>query len=211
MVATEESAPFKPVSIYGLTKQVAEQAVLMFARRRGINGFALRYQNVYGPGQSLKNPYTGILAVFSTLARQRQPIEVYEDGLESRDFVFVEDAMDATIRAVEFSGDFVGALNIGSGVATSVNKVASEINDYFGAYSPIRVSGAFRIGDIRHNKASTIRAQSVLGFSSSVAFSEGVRRFLTWVQTQELEDKTAYERSVAELAARGLMGNQSGS
>ncbi|MGV8933471.1 MAG: NAD-dependent epimerase/dehydratase family protein, partial [Gallionellaceae bacterium] len=81
LLPTPESTPFIPMSMYGLTKQVQEQAVLLFARTRGISGFGLRYQNVYGPGQSLKNPYTGILAVFSNLARQNQGIEIYEDGL----------------------------------------------------------------------------------------------------------------------------------
>jgi dTDP-L-rhamnose 4-epimerase len=94
--------------MYGLTKQVQEQAVLLFARTRGISGFGLRYQNVYGPGQSLKNPYTGILAVFSNLVRQNQGIEIYEDGLESRDFVFIDDEVEATIRSINFPGQFVG-------------------------------------------------------------------------------------------------------
>ncbi len=79
MTPTPESAPFNPTSLYGLTKQVQEQMVLMYARTLKINGFALRYQNVYGPGQSLKNPYTGILAIFSNQARANQPIYVFED------------------------------------------------------------------------------------------------------------------------------------
>jgi dTDP-L-rhamnose 4-epimerase len=205
--ATTEQAPFKPMSMYGLTKQVQEQAVLMFARTRGINGFGLRYQNVYGPGQSLKNPYTGILAVFSNLARQDQDIEIYEDGLESRDFVYIDDVIDATLRAVNYAGSHVGALNIGSGQAISVMTVAQEIKSFFASQSTIRVSGAFRVGDIRHNIADVQLAAQVLGFAQSVDFKEGLAKFLQWASEQPAEDKTAYLRSVNELASKGLMGS----
>lgn len=203
---TEESAPFRPMSVYGLTKQVQEQAVLMHARTNGLNAFALRYQNVFGPGQSLKNPYTGILAVFSNLARQGQPIDVYEDGLESRDFVYIDDVVEATMRAVMHAGPFVGALNVGTGEAVPVITVAQEINSYFGNKSEIRVSGSFRLGDIRHNKAATHRLESVLNFKPSVSFREGLHKFLAWAETQPLEDKAAYQKSVSELQERGLMG-----
>ena len=203
---TLESAPFMPMSIYGLTKQVQEQAVLLFARTHGINGFGLRYQNVYGPGQSLKNPYTGILAVFSNLARQNQGIEIYEDGLESRDFVFIDDVVEATIRSISYSGQFVGALNVGSGQATSVMTVAQEVKAYFDSTSTIQVTGAFRMGDIRHNIADVSKLKEVLGFVPSVPFKQGLANFLGWVAEQVPEDKAAYLRSVSELAARGLMG-----
>lgn len=206
LLPTPESAPFMPMSMYGLTKQVQEQAVLLFARTRGISGFGLRYQNVYGPGQSLKNPYTGILAVFSNLARQNQGIEIYEDGLESRDFVYIDDVVEATIRSINYSGQFVGALNVGSGQATSVMTVAHEIKAYFDSSSTIKVTGAFRMGDIRHNIADVSKLEQVLGFVPGVPFKQGLANFLGWVAEQAPEDKAAYLRSVNELAARGLMG-----
>jgi dTDP-L-rhamnose 4-epimerase len=206
LLPTPESSPFMPMSMYGLTKQVQEQAVLMFARTRGINGFGLRYQNVYGPGQSLKNPYTGILAVFSNLARQNQGIEIYEDGLESRDFVYIDDVVEATVRSINYSDQFVGALNVGSGQATSVMTVAEEIKAYFDSHSTIKVTGAFRIGDIRHNIADVSRLEQVLDFVPGVKFKQGLANFLDWAAEQAPEDKAAYTRSVNELAARGLMG-----
>ena len=206
LLPTPEASPFMPMSMYGLTKQVQEQAVLMFARTRGINGFGLRYQNVYGPGQSLKNPYTGILAVFSNLARQNQGIEIYEDGLESRDFVYIDDVVEATIRSINYTGQFVGALNVGSGQATSVMTVAQEIKAYFDSNSTIRVTGAFRMGDIRHNIADVSKLKQVLGFVPDVSFKQGLANFLGWAAGQAPEDKAAYLRSVNELAARGLMG-----
>lgn len=209
LLPTPESAPFMPMSMYGLTKQVQEQSVLLFARTRGINGFGLRYQNVYGPGQSLKNPYTGILAVFSNLARQNQDIEIYEDGLESRDFVYIDDVVEATMRSINYSGQFVGALNVGSGQATSVMTVAQEIKAYFDSSSTIKVTGAFRMGDIRHNIADVSKLEQVLGFVPSVPFKRGLANFLGWAAEQAPEDKAAYLRSVSEMAARGLMGKTS--
>jgi dTDP-L-rhamnose 4-epimerase len=202
---TTEAAPFKPMSMYGLTKQVQEQAVLMFARTAGINGFAMRYQNVYGPGQSLKNPYTGILAVFSNLARQNQNIDVYEDGLESRDFVYIDDVVEATARAIYYDAPFVGALNVGSGVPTTVMQVAQAVKAFFKSDSKIAVTGAFRVGDIRHNIADTAALQSILGFTPKTPFVEGLNHFLSWAASEPAQDKTAYEKSVAELASRGLM------
>jgi dTDP-L-rhamnose 4-epimerase len=206
LLPTRESAPFMPMSMYGLTKQVQEQAVLLFARTRGINGFGLRYQNVYGPGQSLKNPYTGILAVFSNLARQNQPIDIYEDGLESRDFVYIDDVVEATLRSINYEGQFAGALNVGSGQATSVMTVAQEIKAFFNSDSNIQVTGAFRMGDIRHNIADVSKLAQVLDFVPGISFKEGLANFLGWAAQQAPEDKAAYLRSVDELAARGLMG-----
>lgn len=203
--ATDESAPFKPMSIYGLTKQVQEQAVLMCARTLSIVGIALRYQNVYGPGQSLRNPYTGILAVFSNLARQGQAIELYEDGLESRDFVFVADVVEATSRAISVREKFAGAINIGYGAATTVETVANEINGYFGGKSAVQVTGAFRVGDIRHNSAWLGKAAEILNFRPDTQFRSGIRQFLSWAESQEMGDKNAYAMSVAELTSQGLM------
>lgn len=209
LLSTPESVPFSPMSMYGLTKQVQEQAILLFARIRGINGFGLRYQNVYGPGQSLKNPYTGILAVFSNLARQNQPIEIYEDGLESRDFVYIDDVVEATVRSINYAGQFVGALNVGSGQATSVMTVAQEIKAFFESESTIGVTGAFRMGDIRHNIADVTRLKEILGFVPGTPFKQGLANFLGWAAAQAPEDKAAYLRSVSELAAKGLMGSAS--
>jgi dTDP-L-rhamnose 4-epimerase len=206
LVPTSENAPLSPMSVYGLTKQVQEQAVLMFARTRGINGFGLRYQNVYGPGQSLKNPYTGILAVFSNLARQNQLIEIYEDGKESRDFVYINDVVEATVKCVDYSAKFVGALNVGLGQAVDVLTVANEIKSYFNSNSEIRITGAFRLGDIRHNVADTAKLKETLGFSPSVPFRAGLNHFLNWASNERPENKDAYLRSVAELSSRGLMG-----
>ena len=207
MRATAESAPFKPMSVYGLTKQVQEQAILMHAKTNGLKGIALRYQNVYGPGQSLKNPYTGILAVFSNLARQSKKIEVYEDGLESRDFVYIDDVVMATKLALECQdGSMVDSFNVGTGIKTSVIEIANVINEYFGSHSAVEVSGKFRLGDIRHNVADMTKIKTALGFEPQVGFRQGINEFLKWASSEDPQSADAYEKSVEELRSKGLMG-----
>ncbi|MDB9907250.1 SDR family NAD(P)-dependent oxidoreductase [Gammaproteobacteria bacterium] len=203
---TSEKVPLKPLSYYGLTKQIQEQAVLMHASNRDISGYGLRYQNVYGPGQSLKNPYTGILAIFSNLARQNSDIQVYEDGLESRDFVYIDDVIDATFRSIDHQETYVGAMNVGSGVATSVIDVASAIKSYFNSDSIITIGGEFRIGDIRHNIADISLISGLLGYTPNTVFLDGLNKFLSWAESEPVSDKLAYIESVDELSKRGLMG-----
>jgi dTDP-L-rhamnose 4-epimerase len=209
LLETDESAPFQPQSVYGLTKQVQEQAVLMATQTMGIAGTALRYQNVYGPGQSLKNPYTGILAIFSNLARQGLPISIYEDGNESRDFVFIDDVVNATISALTQTTPSARAINVGSGCGISVAEVAKQINAYFGKRSEITVTGDFRIGDIRHNVAKLDAAFEAFGYRPAVKFSDGLRSFLDWASERSVVSDEAYRRSNAELSELGLLSTRS--
>lgn len=203
-LATTEAAPLAPSSFYGLTKQVQEQMILMFAQTLGLDGFALRYQNVYGPGQSLTNPYTGILAIFSNLVRQGKGLNIFEDGQESRDFVFIDDVVDATAACARGDVHGVMALNVGSGVRTSVLEVAHAIAAYFRASVPIEVTGVFRLGDIRHNFADIGRIAALTGFQPRWSFTDGLDAFLDWAQTYEAAD-AGFDRSLAELRERGLM------
>jgi dTDP-L-rhamnose 4-epimerase len=205
VLPTPEDAPFAPSSFYGLTKQVQEQMVLLYGRALGLDAFALRYQNVFGPGQSLSNAYTGILAVFTNLARTRAPILIFEDGAESRDFVYVDDVVAATALCLRPDSNGVEALNIGSGARTSVLEVARAILAHFGDSSDIRITGDFRLGDIRHNLADLSRARQVLGYKPQWSFTDGLRRFLAWAESQAPVD-TGYEKSLRELRDRGLLG-----
>jgi dTDP-L-rhamnose 4-epimerase len=204
MVPTPETAPLQPTSFYGLTKQVQEQTVLLFGKVLGIPSFALRYQNVYGPGQSLHNPYTGILAIFSNLARTGQLIQVFEDGQESRDFVYVEDVMRATAACLSPNAAGCEAVNVGSNDKASVLTVANEINSFFGNQSEIKITGAFREGDIRHGMADLTKARALLGYEPRWSFPEGLRRFLSWAMENELPENR-YEQSLAEMKQRGLL------
>ena len=203
-VPTPEQAPFQPSSFYGLTKQVQEQMTLMFGEALGIPSFALRYQNVYGPGQSLKNPYTGILAVFSNLARGGSEINVFEDGMESRDFVYIDDVVRATAACVESKTGGTYALNVGSNQRTTVLEVATAVNRYFGGKSKIKVSGAFRQGDIRHGMADLTRAEALIGFQPEWKFADGLLEFLQWAASCE-SNMAGYEDSLKEMRERQLL------
>ena len=188
-----------------MTKYTQESTVLLYARALGLSAYALRYQNVFGPGQSLVNPYTGILAIFAGLAKSAKPIEVFEDGLESRDFVFIDDAVDATVRCVNAPGEVVEVLNVGSGKATTVREVADKINQYFGSTSSVSVSGVYRKGDIRHNVACLEYARQLIGFEPSTVFDDGLRKFLDWSMESDEMNCEGYEKSLVELEHAGLL------
>lgn len=202
--ATSEDSPSRPLSFYGLTKHVQEKMVFLFAQARGFSACALRYQNVFGPGQSLRNPYTGILAIFSNLARSGSSIQVFEDGKESRDFLFVEDAVEATWRCIVAESSAVESFNVGTGKRTTVLEVAKEIVQYHEGRAHILITGAFRQGDIRHNFADLAKIRSSVDFVPRFNFRDGLQRFLDWTVAQS-EVLTGYESSLQEMSERGLL------
>lgn len=203
--ATTEAAPHQPTSVYGITKSTQELLVLNTCGAAQVSGIALRYQNVYGPGQSLSNPYTGILAIFSNLIRARQKIEVFEDGLPSRDFVYVDDVAEATIQAAlgPLSGQH--ALNIGTGVPTTVLDVIHQLGKAYDCQPDYTVTGESRLGDIRHNWADTTSATDLLDWTASISFEQGVARLARWVESQATTKTDSYLQSLQALRQRGLM------
>jgi dTDP-L-rhamnose 4-epimerase len=203
-LATDEKSEVSPSSFYGLTKLMQEKMILMFAKTLGISAFSLRYQNVYGPGQSLNNPYTGILAIFSNQARTNQPIYIFEDGQESRDFVYIDDVVDATFKCIQHQGNNVEVLNVGSGESTSVSQVVEEVRSFFKSNSSVSITGGFREGDIRHNFADIARIQKLLNYHPKTQFSEGILNFLVWAQNEELS-VGRYELSLQEMREKGLI------
>ena len=204
MRPTDEDAALRPSSVYGITKLTQEQMVLAVGKALGISAIAFRYQNVYGPGQSLSNPYTGILSIFSTRIRNGKPINIFEDGRESRDFVYIDDIVAATVLGVEHAEPINQVFNVGSGVATDVLTVAHTLQKLLGGSSEISVSGQYRIGDIRHNVADLARISHALGFRPSVPFSEGLSRFAAWARSETMPNDR-YEDSLTELKAKGLL------
>jgi dTDP-L-rhamnose 4-epimerase len=203
LVATDEKAPVQPGSVYGVTKLTQEQLVLTVGKALGISAIAFRYQNVYGPGQSLSNPYTGILSIFSTRIRNRSGINIFEDGKESRDFVYIDDVVAATAKAVEYEQQIVDVFNVGAGVATDVLTIANTLQRLLGETVPTKVSGQFRVGDIRHNYADLAKVSSVLGFKPTVSIEEGLGRFVDWVKSEQIQ-VDRYEQSLEELKSKGL-------
>jgi dTDP-L-rhamnose 4-epimerase len=203
LVATPEDISPSPASVYAATKLANESLGKIFAEAYGTTVVALRFQNVYGERQSLRNPYTGILSIFSNRMRQNLPINIFEDGAESRDFVHVSDIVAAIGMALNKPLSGFHAINVGSGVATSVMNVAETLRELLASQSALSVSGDFRAGDIRHGYADLTLAREVLGFEPSVTVSEGLTRFCKWVMTQPvLEDRS--EKAMSELARLGL-------
>lgn len=202
-VATDEETPVRPSSVYGVTKLTQEQMVLTVGKALGISTIAFRYQNVYGPGQSLSNPYTGILSIFCTRIRNKSAINIFEDGKESRDFVYIDDVVAITAKAVEHEQQIVDVFNVGSGVATDVSTIAETLQHLLGEKVSTNITGQFRVGDIRHNFADLTKVKEVLGFKPSVYIEEGLRRFVDWVKSEEVQ-VDGYEQSLEELRVKGL-------
>ena len=203
LTATDEDSKIHPSSVYGITKQNQEQMVMTVCPTIGIAPVAFRYQNVYGPGQSLTNPYTGILSIFSTLIKNGKDINIFEDGKESRDFVYIDDVVKATIAGIEMDEANNQVFNVGTGVAVDVLTVASSLIKNYNSNSQIKVSGNYRLGDIRHNYADLTKIKSKLGFEPSVYFEEGIQKFANWVNGQEIKGDR-YEESIQEMKDKGL-------
>ena len=203
LVATTEDSAIHPSSVYGISKQVQGQLVHLVCHTIGVESVSFRYQNVYGPGQSLTNPYTGILSIFSTRIKNHNGINIFEDGRETRDFVYIDDVVDATILGLEVPEANGHVFNVGTGVATDVLTVANTLCEKYGIEVPVTVSGNYRLGDIRHNYADITLARNILGFEPKWSFSQGIEQFTTWVNQQEIqEDK--YEASIEEMKRKGL-------
>jgi len=205
--ASMEGDPCRPSSIYGITKLAQEQIIMNLCEALGISVVSLRYQNVYGPGQSLKNPYTGILSIFSQLLLQGKEINIFEDGRPTRDFVYIDDIVEFNCRAA--AGDLAGRhlFNVGTGCRQSLLDVVSALAVAYDRKPDYRISGQFRLGDIRHAAADNSRLFDTLGAHDFVPFPEGIRRFAAWVQGQAIEREldSRYTTSLDEMAATGLL------
>lgn len=201
-MATSETATPAPASLYACTKLAQEQMSLTMGKAQGISVVVLRFQNVYGPGQSLRNPYTGILSIFSNQLRQNLSVNIYEDGAESRDFVFVQDVVEACTRAIEFK-DLNIVVNIGSGRPTSVLELAGILKQHWRSDSPVTVTGAFRVGDIRHNWADLTQLYQLWPDWKITTLDAGLAQFIAWARGQSVfEDKT--RGAEQELKSRNL-------
>ena len=203
VVATTEDSMIHPSSIYGFTKYGQENMCMIMGQALQIPVVALRYQNVYGPGQSLKNPYTGILSIFSTRIKNGNDLVIFEDGLESRDFVYIDDVVEATIRSLESERANNQILNVGTGEATAVTAVANHLIRNYHSDVKSSISGQYRIGDIRHNFAGMTKTAELLGFQPKYSFEKGIQAFVEWVNKQEVEEDQ-YEKSISEMKEKGL-------
>lgn len=204
LLPTCEKSKIHPASVYGISKQNQEQMVLTVGKAIGVPAVAFRYQNVYGPGQSLSNAYTGILSIFSTLILNEKDINIFEDGKESRDFIYIDDVVEATLLGLENEKANNLTFNIGSGVAVNVKTVADSLLKNYSSQRKYRITGNYRIGDIRHNLADISLAKKVLKFKPSFSFNEGIENFTNWVKMQTIAS-SGFEKSFQEMQLKGLL------
>ena len=204
LTATAESSYPTPASIYAATKLAQEDLVRIACSSSGIPYAILRFQNVYGAGQSLKNPYTGILSIFSTRIRRGLNLPIFEDGLESRDFVHVQDVVRA-IQLCMASGAVTGQVfNVGSGVPTPVLDVAKMLIKVLKGTSVTEITGQYRVGDIRHCYADISALRAATGFEPLVSLEDGLAAFAGWVSGQPLPED-GLDRANQVLVEKGLM------
>jgi dTDP-L-rhamnose 4-epimerase len=211
----EEGRPLQPLptpewkrpnlaSVYALTKYVQERLTLTMTAAYGMEGVALRLFNVYGPGQALSNPYTGVLAIFASRLLNGEAPPVFEDGNQRRDFVHVDDVAEAFVLALERKSAVGEVFNIASGHDRTVNEVARLLAAAM-ARPDIEpeIVGKSRAGDIRHCIADISKARDMLGFVPRQDFSKGLALLADWVAEQEAIDRVKDAR--LELEARGLV------
>jgi dTDP-L-rhamnose 4-epimerase len=202
---TPETKPFQPLSVYAITKRDHEELFLALGLSYQIPTVSLRYFNVFGPRQSLSNPYTGVAAIFSSRLLNGAAPYVFEDGQQSRDFVHVTDIARANLLALETNAADYRALNIGSGTPMSIGEVGQVLWQRISGREETRpvCLGQFREGDIRHCFADISRARMLLGYTPRLPFADALDEFIDWVSRQEAVDR--FEQAHQELVMRGLV------
>lgn len=206
-VPTPEDTPLMARNVYALTKRYQEELALSLGAVYQFPVVCFRMFNVYGPRQSLSNPYTGVLAIFLSRLLAGQPPVVYEDGGQTRDFVSVHDVVDAVLAAIESSAADGAVINIGSGVPRRVGDVARTLGRVAGVpeIEPI-ITRQFRRGDVRHCIADPSRTRTLLGFEPRVDWEEGLRELVQWCRGTFAVDR--FSQADHELRARGLLTEQ---
>jgi len=205
-VATPESKPLQPTSVYAVAKRDQEEMTLSVCRAYGIPAVALRYFNIYGPRQSLSNPYTGVAAIFASRILNGNAPAIFEDGGQSRDFSHVTDIVRANLLAMDSDAADYESFNVGTGRRRSILEIAQTLGERLAPGSAIkpRVVGAFRSGDIRHCFADISKIRERLGFEPQVDFeTQGIDDLCAWAAGQKPDDR--FEKANAELKDRGLV------
>lgn len=199
---TSEEKRLECNSIYAITKKNQEEMVLNFGQTYGIPSVALRYFNVYGPRQSLSNPYTGVAAIFLSRIKHDHAPVVFEDGQQTRDFVSVHDIVRANIMAME-AESLSGYFNIGTGQPRSIANIAQTLSALNGKSIAPEITKKFRKGDIRHCIANIRKASAAFGYAAEVTFEDGMRELMAWSASAESVDK--FDEARRELQKHGLV------
>lgn len=207
-LGSTETTSLRPASIYAITKMLQEQLWQTIGETHNIPCVIYRYFNVYGPRQSLSNPYTGILSIFARRLKNGQSIDVYEDGKETRDFVYISDVTQANLMAC--TQDVTGIFNVCSDEAISVYAIAQTLTDMFGLPSDtVEITGHYRLGDIRHGIGSCELARQAMGFQPVVGYREGLAKLVRSLPEKDLSDLANLDQIAQdELLSHGLFSER---
>lgn len=195
----------KPTSVYGLTKLWQEQLIQNFCESQNIDLAMLRFQNVYGPKQELGNPYTGIIGIFTNAISQGSALEIFEDGLVTRDFVFVGDVADAVLKCAIDERLINSTINVGSGQAVTLIEVVETIAQLLDKKADFSISGRFRVGDIRHAVADMSHYETIFGKWQPTSLKDGLAQYLEWYLDQEPLNPSTLQASLKEMEQKGLL------
>jgi dTDP-L-rhamnose 4-epimerase len=201
-IPTDEEKPLYPTSIYAISKRDQEEMCHAIGRAYGIPTVALRFFNVYGPRQSLSNPYTGVAAIFSSRIKNNNPPLIFEDGLQSRDFIHVKDIVESCILSMKSSNANYGSFNVGTGKSNTIFDIASTLIKLYGKDMKPVVENKFRSGDIRHCFADVSRIKNI-GFEAKISLEEGMNDLVSWGEKENAVDDT--EKAHSELVNKGLV------
>jgi dTDP-L-rhamnose 4-epimerase len=190
-------------SVYGLTKKAQEDMAQIVGRAYGIPTVSMRFFNVYGPRQSLSNPYTGVAAIFMSRIKNNNPPLIYEDGLQTRDFISVHDLVAGNLLAMEHQSADYETFNVGTGNPISIKAVAQTLAKLYGSSVKPQIANKYRKGDVRHCFADITKIQDKLGFDPKIGFEEGMKELITWGKQAEAKDK--FDEATKELESKGLL------
>ena len=202
-VATTEEAILKSPSVYAITKKNQEELVLSIGKNYNIPAVSLRFFNVYGPRQSLSNPYTGVTAIFMSRVKNARAPVVNEDGLQSRDFVSVYDVVRACRLSLEKDEANYQIFNVGTGSSYAIKDVAQTIISLTGQKLSPQITNKYRKSDVRHCFADITKIKSVLGWTPQITFEKGLKELYEWAKNEEAIDK--FDDAQAELKERNLV------
>jgi len=202
-IPTSEEKPLLPTSVYATTKHSQEELCLEIGRTYRIPTVSLRYFNVYGPRQSLSNPYTGVMAIFISRIKNNNYPVIYEDGNQTRDFVSVYDIVQANLLAMEKEEADYEFFNVGTGKPISINTVIKELIKLFGKNSEMEITNKFRKGDIRHCIADISKIKEKLGFKPKILFEDGLKELIEWSENEVSKD--FFDRATKELIEKKIV------
>jgi len=202
-VATPEDVSEYPNSIYAISKKTQQDMLLHFGKTYKPSVTILRCFNVYGPRQSLSNPYTGVTAIFTSRIKNNQPAVVYEDGMQTRDFISVHDVVKVLLKPLTNKNADNQLFNIGSGKATPIKEIALTIARHFDKENLVEVRNQFRTGDIRHCFADIRKAKKLLNWEPNVNLEKGFAEMIAWGEKQKAKDD--FKKSEKELKQKGLL------